>query len=58
MRITVLFRMIVWGVMAFAGITSANLKAQSKDNFFTNEEKVGDLVMSKVIYKMDGSLYR
>ena len=33
------------------------MKAQN-NNFITNEETVGDLVVSKVIYRLDGSLYR
>lgn len=57
MKTTVLFRMIVLVAMVFAGIANAEVKAQ-ENNFITNEEKVGDLVASKVIYKLDGSLYR
>lgn len=57
MKTTVLFRMIVLVAMVFAGIANAEVKAQ-ENNFITNEEKVGDLVVSKVIYKLDGSLYR
>ena len=43
--------------MVFAGIANATVKAQG-NNFITNEEKVDDLVVSKVIYRLDGSLYR
>ena len=57
MKTTVLFRMIVLVAMVFAGISNATVKAQN-NNFITNEEKVDDLVVSKVIYRLDGSLYR
>mgnify|MGYP006352767525 FL=1 len=57
MKTTVLFRMIVLVAMVFAGISNATVKAQG-NNFITNEEKVDDLVVSKVIYRLDGSLYR
>ena len=57
MKATVFFRMIVLAAMAVMGITNAELKAQ-EENFVTNEIKDGDLVTSKVIYRMDGSLYR
>ena len=57
MKTTVLFRMIVLVAMVFAGIANATVKAQG-NNFITNEETVGDLVVSKVIYRLDGSLYR
>ncbi len=57
MKTTVLFRMIVLVAMVFAGISNATVKAQN-NNFITNEETVGDLVVSKVIYRLDGSLYR
>ena len=46
MKTTVLFRMIVLVAMVFAGIANAEVKAQD-NNFITNEEKVGDLVVSK-----------
>lgn len=57
MKATVFFRMIVLAAMVVIGITNAELKAQ-EENFVTNEIKDGDLVTSKVIYRMDGSLYR
>ena len=57
MKTTVLFRMIVLVAMVFAGIANAEVKAQD-NNFITNEEKVDDLVVSKGIYRLDGSLYR
>lgn len=57
MKTTVLFRMIVLVAMVFAGVANAEVKAQD-NNFITNEEKVDDLVVSKVIYRLDGSLYR
>ena len=57
MKTTVLFRMMVLVAMVFAGIANAELKAQN-NNFITNEEKVDDVVVSKVIYRLDGSLYR
>ena len=55
MKATVFFRMIVLAAMAVIGITNAELKAQ-EENFVTNEIKDGDLVTSKVIYRMDGCL--
>ena len=57
MKTTVFFRMIVLVVMTITGVVNAVLKAQDT-NFVTNEIKEGDLVTSKVIYRMDGSLYR
>ena len=51
MKATVFFRMIVLAAMAVIGITNAELKAQ-EENFVTNEIKDGDLVTSKVIYRM------
>ena len=57
MKTTVLFRMMVLVAMVVAGIANTELKAQD-NNFITNEETVGDLVVSKVIYRLDGSLYR
>lgn len=57
MKTTVFFRMIVLVVMTITGVINAELKAQDT-NFVTNEIKEGDLVTSKVIYRMDGSLYR
>ena len=57
MKTTALFRIIVLVAMVFTGVANANLRAQDK-NFITNEEKVGDLVVSKVIYRLDGSLFR
>ena len=57
MKTTVFFRMIVLVVMTITGVVNAELKAQDT-NFVTNEIKEGDLVTSKVIYRMDGSLYR
>ena len=50
MKTTVLFRMMVLVAMVVAGIANTELKAQD-NNFITNEEKVDDLVVSKVIYK-------
>ena len=54
MKTTVLFRMIVLVAMVFAGIANATVKAQG-NNFITNEEKVDDLVVSKVIYTIVGA---
>lgn len=51
MKATVFFRMIVLAAMVVIGITNAELKAQ-EENFVTNEIKDGDLVTSKVIYRM------
>ena len=53
MKTTVFFRMIVLVVMTITGVVNAELKAQDT-NFVTNEVKEGDLVTSKVIYRMDG----
>ena len=50
MKTTVLFRMMVLVAMVVAGIANTELKAQD-NNFITNEEKVDDLVVSKVIYR-------
>lgn len=49
--------MILLGIL-IASFSYTGLKAQENGNFITNEEKVGDLTVSKVIYKLDGSLYR
>ena len=49
--------MILLGIL-IASFSYTGLKAQENGNFITNEEKVGDLIVSKVIYKLDGSLYR
>lgn len=57
MKTTVFFRMIVLVAMTIAGVVNTELKAQDT-NFVTNEVKEGDLVTSKIIYRMDGSLYR
>lgn len=57
MKTTVFFRMMVLVAMAVTGIANAELKAQDI-NFVTNEVKEGDLITSKVIYRMDGALYR
>ncbi|WP_455584114.1 DUF3836 domain-containing protein [Bacteroides sp.] len=57
MKTSVFFRMVVLVVMAVTGMANAELKAQDT-NFVTNEVKEGDLVTSKVIYRMDGALYR
>lgn len=57
MRTTVFFRMIVLVAIVVTGITNVELKAQDT-NFVTNEIKEGELITSKVIYRMDGSLYR
>ena len=43
--------------MCIRDSSNATVKAQN-NNFITNEETVGDLVVSKVIYRLDGSLYR
>lgn len=57
MKTTVFFRMIVLVAMTITGIANTDLRAQ-ESNFVTNEVKEGDLVTSKVIYRMDGSLHR
>ena len=58
MKTTALFRIIVLVAMVFTGVANANLKAQEDNKFITNEEKVGELIVSKTIYKLDGSLFR
>lgn len=57
MKTTVFFRMMVLVAMVVTGIAGAELKAQDSE-FVTNEITDGDLVTSKVIYRMDGALYR
>lgn len=57
MKTTLLFRTIVLAVMSVVCVANVALKAQ-ESNFVTNEVKEGDLITSKVIYRMDGSLYR
>lgn len=57
MKTTLLFRTIVLAVMSVVCVANVALNAQ-ESNFVTNEVKEGDLVTSKVIYRMDGSLYR
>lgn len=58
MKATKMFRIAGLIAMAFVLFFSSNLKATGEPQFVTNEERVGDLVVSKVIYRMDGSLYR
>lgn len=57
MKTTILFRTFALVVMVWVGVAQPTLQAQEA-NFVTNEVKEGDLVTSKVIYRMDGSLYR
>lgn len=57
MKTTVLFRVIVLAVMAVVCVANVELKAQDS-NFITNEVVVGNQVTSKIVYRMDGSLYR
>lgn len=57
MRTSMYFRVAFWVVMLFMTVISTNLKAQDA-NFVTNEVENGNLVVSKVIYKMDGHLFR
>lgn len=57
MKTTLLFRTIVFAVMSVVCVANVALKAQ-ESNFVTNEVKEGNLITSKVIYRMDGSLYR
>lgn len=49
--------MILLGIL-IASFSYTGLNAQESGNFITNEEKQGDLIVSKVIYRLDGSLYR
>ena len=58
MKTTILLRVIVLVAMVFTGITNVDLKAQGNNKYVTNEEKVGEFVVSKTIYREDGSLYR
>lgn len=57
MKTTLLFRTIVFAMVSVVCVANVALNAQ-ESNFITNEVKEGDLVISKVIYRMDGSLYR
>lgn len=57
MKTTLLVKVIALAVMAVVCVANVELKAQ-EPNFVTNEVKEGDLITSKVIYRMDGSLYR
>lgn len=58
MKTTVFFRMMVLVAMVIAGVANADMRAQENGNYVTNEEKVGELVASKIIYRLDGALYR
>ena len=51
-----LLRAVVLVAMVFVGIAGTQLNAQ--DKFVTNEIKTGDLVTGKIVYRVDGSLYR
>lgn len=55
MKITLL-KTVLLVTFIFAGVLSTNLNAQ--DKFFTNEEVKDELVVSKIIYRHDGMLYR
>lgn len=55
MKKSVLFRIAVLVIIAFSGTTV--LKAQEA-KFVTNEEMVGELVVSKTIYRLEDYLYR
>ena len=57
MKTTVLFRTVVLAVMAVVCVANSELRAE-EPSFVTNEVMNGDLVASKVVYRMDGSLYR
>lgn len=57
MKTTVLFRMMALMAMVFVSVLSFEVKAQEA-KFVTNEVKVGDVVTSKVIYRLDGTLFR
>ena len=57
MKTTVLFRTVVVAVMAVVCVANSELKAQ-EPSFVTNEVMNGDQVASKVVYRMDGALYR
>lgn len=52
-----LFRVLALVVMSLVCVANTVLKAQ-EPNYVTNEVKKGELVVSKVIYRMDGLLYR
>lgn len=57
MKTSVLFRTVVLAVMAVVCVANSELKAQ-EPGFVTNEVMNGDQVASKVVYRMDGALYR
>ena len=58
MRTTTLFKLMGMVVMACAFAFTTNLKAQNDSNFITNDEVADGLVVSKIIYRMDGALYK
>lgn len=55
MKTTVLFRVLFLAMMALVSV--GNVNAQD-ENFITNEEKVDGLVVSKTVYRLEGSLHR
>lgn len=57
MKTTVFFRVIMVVTILLAGTFSTEAKAQN-DNFVTSDVKIGELVTSKIIYRLDGTLFR
>lgn len=57
MKTTRLFKAVAVAVMAVVCVANSELKAQ-EPGFVTNEVMNGDQVASKVVYRMDGALYR
>lgn len=57
MKARKLFKVVILTAVLFVSATSSMMNAQEK-NFVTNEETVGNLVMSKTIYRLsEGTLY-
>lgn len=57
MKTTRLFKAVAVAVMAVVCVSNSELKAQ-EPSFVTNEVMNGEQVASKVVYRMDGALYR
>lgn len=58
MKTTRMFKLVGLVAIVCALFLTSTMKAQGEPNFITNEEVVDNLVVSKVIYRMDGALYR
>lgn len=53
MKTTNLFKAVVFVAMIIVSVMNSEVKAQ--DNFITNEEVKNDLVVSKTIFRQDGT---